>query len=305
MAQGDVLVLPGGGAKGSVQFGMIKEYIKEFGYPSVVIGTSVGTLNGALVAARQVDDLEKIWLSIKSGRDVYKPRFINDFLSKLIFAFSSSIYTTEPLDMLIERFLDIQKLRKSDIGFYACVWNATRNKGQVIRKSAPYILDAIKASARIPIVFPETKISGEYYFDGGVTDNVPVKFCFTKNQYGQREIGMIPKRIFVLMTAADQSSVNYSHFNKIPRIAARVVDGLTAEGKRDDLKLTILRNRMPEYESIETFICDPIRPTITTLEFESSKIKESIEVGMQSFKENLVVYNESNGFNGEKYIRGE
>lgn len=60
------LVLAGGGAKGAYQAGALT-YLAELGFqPKIIAGTSIGALNGAVVASHQsfvqgVDYLNQLW----------------------------------------------------------------------------------------------------------------------------------------------------------------------------------------------------------------------------------------------------
>lgn len=78
------LVLSGGGFKGAFQLGALK-YIKGFGIPhadgsvdldvkyDIVVGVSVGALNGALVAMNRFDLLEQLWDDVtkKGHSEIY------------------------------------------------------------------------------------------------------------------------------------------------------------------------------------------------------------------------------------------
>jgi NTE family protein len=306
--KGDILVLPGGGAKGAVQFGMIEEYIKMFGYPECILGTSVGSLNGPIVASKEIDKLNHIWFSIKNPKDIIKKRF----MSYALFWAKSSIYSAKPLKKLIERNLDIDKLRSSDVDFYACVWNANTNKAEIFSKHHPHIKDAVLASACIPIIFNEIVLGNQYYFDGGITDQAPTKFIFSN------KINTKPRRITILSPSVREHEANmHEKYNKIPKIGARIIDGLTKEGKHNDIDMTIDRSRIAslekrlseytsvpkmgrQYREIETLICYPTRPNMETLDFYPDKIREGKEIGKESFIKNTIMYSHKNHFQGEK-----
>ena len=61
MEEKKALVLCGGGARGGYHIGVWKA-LKEIGYvPSIITGTSVGALNGALLTIKEDDLAEEIW----------------------------------------------------------------------------------------------------------------------------------------------------------------------------------------------------------------------------------------------------
>lgn len=58
------LVLAGGGAKGSYQVGVFRG-LREVGWrPGIVTGTSVGSLNGALLVMDRLEEAERLWLTL-------------------------------------------------------------------------------------------------------------------------------------------------------------------------------------------------------------------------------------------------
>ena len=58
------LVLAGGGAKGAYQIGAWKA-LKEMGINfSAIVGTSIGSINGALIAADDYEKAREMWLNI-------------------------------------------------------------------------------------------------------------------------------------------------------------------------------------------------------------------------------------------------
>ena len=67
-------VLSGGGNQGVSQVGMLRARVERAIEPDVIIGTSVGALNGAVVATSpvpaQIDHLEDVWLGL-TGDQVF------------------------------------------------------------------------------------------------------------------------------------------------------------------------------------------------------------------------------------------
>src|SRR4029079_14614966 len=65
-------VLSGGGNQGVSQVGMLRALVERAIEPDVIIGTSVGALNGAVVASSpvpaQIDHLEDGWLGLTGDR---------------------------------------------------------------------------------------------------------------------------------------------------------------------------------------------------------------------------------------------
>src|SRR4051812_8060294 len=66
-------VLSGGASLGAVQAGMLRALYERGIAPDVIVGTSVGALNGAFIASRPqtvstADALDEIWLELRRGQ---------------------------------------------------------------------------------------------------------------------------------------------------------------------------------------------------------------------------------------------
>ena len=65
------LVLAGGGSLGAVQVGMLRALLESGVEPDMVIGSSVGSINGAYFAGDPTLDgiakLERLWCGLKTG----------------------------------------------------------------------------------------------------------------------------------------------------------------------------------------------------------------------------------------------
>ena len=295
MKEGTVVLLPGGGARGSAQLGMMIEYSLRFGVPDAVIGTSVGALNGSLWSSDRLQDLIKFWLSLREPGDIYKKRF----LSKLLFLFKSSIFTNKPLWKIIDKELDLTQLRNTNSEFFACAWNANTNKAELFAKNHVNIKKAVLASAAIPIIFDEQVIDEQYYFDGGVQEQIPTKFVFKKNINGENVIRIKPNRIVILHTSKKELPITHVKYDRMTKIAPRLIDGLTTEGKRDDIEVMLLKNQLTGYEHIETWQCEPVRSNMGFLDFYRDKIEQGISIGRHSFLHNTTRYSINNEFKGE------
>src|SRR3954470_6735431 len=80
-------VLSGGGSLGAVQVGMLRALVAHGPRPDLIVGTSVGAVNGAFLASRglSVDTVEEraaAWLSIRRG-DVFPVQPLSGLLGFL------------------------------------------------------------------------------------------------------------------------------------------------------------------------------------------------------------------------------
>jgi NTE family protein len=182
------LVLGGGGAKGSYQAG-VWEVLKKMGIKfEAIIGTSVGSLNGALIAQNAFKECIKLWENLRLNDIVSIPEeLINEkdvrikkntfnyitFLQKKIF--EDKGLDTNPLRNLLNSCIDEKKIRKSKIDFGLITYDISSLKPLEIfldRIPSGEMINYLLASSGIP-GFKATEIDGKTFLDGGVYDNVP------------------------------------------------------------------------------------------------------------------------------------
>ena len=114
------LVLAGGGARGSYQVGVWRA-LTELGWrPQIITGTSVGSLNGAMFALDLYETARDMWLTIRS-QDVMELPEEHANLSELHAFLRDAVRAggmdVTPLEEIVERVLDEDKLRASPIRF--------------------------------------------------------------------------------------------------------------------------------------------------------------------------------------------
>lgn len=172
------LVLAGGGARGSYHIGAWQA-LREMGYKfDIVTGTSVGSLNGTLVALDDFDVAKAMWMSIED-RDVMEiphkalSRDTVDFVRNLA---KDKGISLAPLENMITRFVDEDKVRASQCRYGLVTVNVNTRKPMELTideipqgKLVDYML---ASSAWVPFLQPRT-IDGDVYIDGGFYDNLP------------------------------------------------------------------------------------------------------------------------------------
>jgi NTE family protein len=181
-------VLSGGGNLGAIQIGMLRALTEREIQPDVVIGCSVGAMNGAAYAANPtiagVRRLDTMWRSITAPDLLPSTRIPN---ALLLVRKGESLYRNDGLRRTILSALD-GRSEFDDLEVpFQCV--ATEVDGAAERwfTDGP-LVDPILASAALPSVYPIVSIDGRRYLDGGVVNNVPVA----------RAVELGAKRIYVL-----------------------------------------------------------------------------------------------------------
>ncbi len=152
------LVLGGGGARGFVQVGALKAF-KERGIDfDLVVGTSVGSIVGALYAAGVGPD---------TIIDVAETLDIGDFHGRILFKPDDARKIGRALESIIGD-VKIEQLGKK----YAAVATDLKTGKPAVLDSGS-VCDAVSASSAFPIAYSPLNLDGRNLCDGGLTDNIP------------------------------------------------------------------------------------------------------------------------------------
>ncbi|WP_448809839.1 patatin-like phospholipase family protein [Agromyces bauzanensis] len=160
-------VLGGGGVLGAVQVGMLRAALERGIRPDLVVGTSIGAVNGAIVAAdveRSVERLEHAWTS-KDARVLttglgFRPG-------------RAHVMSTGPLVRLLEAGLPVARtFADLEIEFRCCAASIERAAEHWFTEGP--LIPAILASAALPGIFPAVEIGGEHFVDGGIVNSIPI-----------------------------------------------------------------------------------------------------------------------------------
>jgi NTE family protein len=168
------LVLSGGGMKGMAHIGVLRALEERGMVPSLVIGTSMGSLVGATWAngmspARMIDRARVI-----RRRDIFQIAHTDMAFRRMR---APAIYRREPLDHLLESLI-------GDVTFdqlkYPLLANTVDiNTGTQVLWGRPglrkvRVADAVFASCALPGILPPRAVAGRFCVDGAVIDTLPV-----------------------------------------------------------------------------------------------------------------------------------
>ncbi|MDH3754272.1 MAG: patatin-like phospholipase family protein [Acidimicrobiia bacterium] len=166
-------VLSGGASSGATQVGMLRA-LRDAGIrPDIVVGTSVGAINGVMVAGSTdsgVDRLSDVWGEI--DRDEILGSSSIRCLPRL-FRTRRHLFPPDALRALIQRNLPVRRFDALPVRFAAVATHVAQGTPTLLLDGD--IERALLASAAIPGIFPRVEIDGHWYFDGGVTANIPVR----------------------------------------------------------------------------------------------------------------------------------
>lgn len=198
------VVLEGGGAKGAYEVGVWKA-LEEAGVKyNAVAGTSVGALNGAMMAMRRLDLAVELWGNItfsqvfdvddEQMRRLYSGDFqeldLKSLLKDAAAAIKEGGLDIGPLRRLVEETVSEEKIRSSDVELFFVTYSLTEKKElDLDAKRLPdgRLADMLLASAYLPL-FRRRKVDGKAYMDGSVQNLVPLN-CLL--EHGYRDIIVI------------------------------------------------------------------------------------------------------------------
>ena len=162
------LALGGGAARGFAHIGVIKALEAQGIVPDIVVGTSAGSLVGALYAAGNNSfALHKMALEMEEAA-------ISDW-SVPLFARSSGVLKGEALQGYVNKAVNNLPLEKLKIPFGAVATDLRTGAPVVFRKGNTGL--AVRASSAVPSVFQPVQVGGHTYVDGGLVSPVPVRFA--------------------------------------------------------------------------------------------------------------------------------
>lgn len=162
------LALGGGAARGFAHIGVIKALEAQGIVPDLVVGTSAGSMVGALYAAGNNGfALHKLALEMDEAA-------ISDWAVPF-FSKATGVLKGEALQNYVNRVVNGVPLEKLKIPFGAVATDL--KTGQPILFQRGNTGTAVRASSAVPSVFQPVRIGDRFYVDGGLVSPVPVRFA--------------------------------------------------------------------------------------------------------------------------------
>jgi NTE family protein len=270
-------VLAGGGSFGAIQVGMMHALAKHGVTADMVVGSSVGALNGAYYAGdptlKGILQLETIWRGLHR-HDVFPItwRTLLGFLWRHDF-----LVPHDGIRKLIDDHLPYRNLQDAKLPLHIVTTDITSGEAVVLSEGSA--AEAIVASTAIPGAFAPVHYRNLYLADGAISSNTPVRVAVRKGA----------KRLIVMPTG-------YACASETPPAGA-VANALHA------LTLLIARQLISELEgldpSIEYYVVPPLCPLVGS-PYDFSRSADHIERAIKSTEAWLV----RNGL-GQRKIPGE
>jgi len=164
------LVLGSGGARGLAHIGVIR-WLEEHNYEiHSISGSSIGAVIGGVYACGKLDEYEH-WLA-NMGK--------TDFLALLDIAWNrSGLIKGDKLVAAIKELIGDPNIEDLAIPFTAVATEINQEKEVWLQKGS--LLDAMRASFSLPMIFMPHKYNGLTLIDGGVLNPIPIAPTFGQN----------------------------------------------------------------------------------------------------------------------------
>jgi NTE family protein len=252
-------VFAGGGSFGAIQVGMLHSLVAHGIAADMVVGSSVGALNGAFYAGdptlKGVERLGDIWRGLKR-QDVFPMswRTVLSFLWRRDF-----LIPHDGIRKLIDDHIPYRNLQDAKVPVHIVTTDIITGDSIVLSEGSTS--QAIVASTAIPGAFTPVRYKDYYLADGAISSNTPIQVAVRKGA----------RRLIILPTG-------HACAAQAPPIGA-VANALHA------LTLLIARQLVSELESldpnIEYFVVPPLCPLVGS-PYDFSRTADHIERAIQT-----------------------
>jgi NTE family protein len=180
-------VLGGGGVLGAAEVGMLRALFEADLHPDLVLGTSVGALNGAMVARDPtmavIERLTELWQDASTARAISDRPFRT---VRRAVATGTHLYSSAYMQNRLQDEFGSITFEELAVPLQVCAASIERAAEHWFT-SGP-LVEAIMASAAVPGLLPPAKVGDEHYLDGGIVNSIPLG----------RAIKLGADRVFVL-----------------------------------------------------------------------------------------------------------
>jgi len=167
-------VLGGGGVLGAVEVGMLRALFERGITPDLILGTSVGALNGAMVArdpsAAVIDRLVELWTTAAQSREVYPTRPLRTVRRAVVSG--THVFSSRPLQERLQEELGDLTFEELAVELQVCAASIERASEHWFTTGP--VVPAVVASAAVPGLLPPARVGDEHYLDGGIVNSIPV-----------------------------------------------------------------------------------------------------------------------------------
>ncbi len=167
---------------------MLRALLERGVRPDLVLGTSVGALNGLVVASDPtpavIDRLIDLWRSVGESNEVYSDNTWRQ-VSRVVRT-GTHLHSAKPLRERLEQEFGELTFSGLAVEFQCCAASIERAAEHWFTQGP--VVPAVMASAAVPGLLPPALVDGEHYLDGGIVNSIPVG----------RAVQLGAQRVFVL-----------------------------------------------------------------------------------------------------------
>jgi NTE family protein len=158
---------------GAAEVGMLRALLEAGIRPDVIVGTSIGAINGAAIAAQPdaagVERLSQLWRDLEAS-GVFSGSVIRRVST--LARTRTHLHANAPLRRLLEKHLAVRRIEDLQVRF-ECVAASIEQAAERWFTEGP-LVDAVLASAAVPGILPPVRIGDEHFIDGGIVNSIPV-----------------------------------------------------------------------------------------------------------------------------------
>lgn len=181
-------VLAGGGSLGAAQVGMLQALIGAGIVPELIVGTSAGALNGAMLSGgadlEGVARLATVWTGLRRSA-VFPVSPLG--AARGLLGRSAALCSPSGLSRLVEQCLAFERIEDAAIPLVVVATNL-HDGAEVLLDSGP-VGPALLASAAIPGLLPPVEVCGALLVDGAISHNAPISAAIAR---GASEVYVLP-----------------------------------------------------------------------------------------------------------------
>lgn len=166
------LVLSGGGASGIVQVPFIEELIRRGIQPDLIVGSSVGAVNGAFLAfhPHNIEGMADLWIALRDHR-LWHRNLLS--IGRRLLTRGTSLYSNQFLRDLFRQHVTIDEIAAAEIPLHIVTTGLSTGSKRVL--SSGELLAAVMASVAVPGLFPPVRIAGDWCVDGGLSSGLDLE----------------------------------------------------------------------------------------------------------------------------------
>jgi NTE family protein len=158
---------------GAVEVGMLRALFERDIQPDLVLGTSVGALNGAMVARDPslavIDRLTALWQDASTAQAISDRPFQT---VRRAVTTGTPLYSAAFLPQRLAAEFGETTFEQLAVPLQVCAASIERAAEHWF--SAGPLVPAIMASAAVPGLLPPAAVDGEHFLDGGIVNSIPL-----------------------------------------------------------------------------------------------------------------------------------